>query len=239
MLVMTFYVIEEIRAGRMTDPAARRANRSDPKASGQADDGAEAYLRRGMLAPYALGLRFLARGDPHAFLRGTMSSLMDRAFEDPPRTTREILNPLAYWWRDENDRVASGLVVGDLSDVLGAGWELIAQGQLGEINVSILGQSANPQEFNPFNVTSWSGAASNGLVADTYHHYARGDEHVTILTTSWRGRSQAREFRALLRPMSGRRTVHAGMLVALIAGTDAQTATRLAGAAFSRATLAN
>jgi len=248
MLVTLLYYLEEIEAGRMENPFVRRELKAAAAAAQARKEGKQAKPRqaageldafqKSVLAPYALGLRFLINGDPHALLRKNMDHYLDQVFEDPPLTTREILNPGIYFLRHDRGRAAPDLVVRDLSDVLGEGWERIAQGQLGEINIAILGEVEKKKSFDPFNPMSWSSRASAGLVADTWHYYAKGDETVTVLTTRWAKVLDAEEFRDLLIPREGRRTYYAGLMVCLITGTDKPTATRLAAAAFSSAVLA-
>jgi hypothetical protein len=245
MLVTLLYYLEEIEAGRIENPfvrrelksaaaaaQARKRNREEKKKPSELD-----AFQKSVFAPYALGLRFLIHGDPHSLLRKSMDGYLDQVFHDPPLTTREILNPGMYFLREDRGRAASDLLVRDLSDVIGEGWERTALGQLGEMNLAILGEVERNKAFDPFNPMSWSGKASAGLVADTWHLYTRGEETVTILTTRWQTVTDAQEFRDLLIPRDGRNTYYSDLMVCLIAGPDKPTATRLAAAALSSATL--
>jgi hypothetical protein len=245
MLVTLLYYLEEIESGRMANPfvradlkaaaaklRAKREGAAQQKAPGELD-----AFQRSVLAPYALGLRFLIHGDSHSLLRKNMDHYLDQVFEDPPLTTREILNPDLYFLREFRGRAAPDLEVRDVAALLGEGWEKVAQGQLGEINVALLGEVDDDEDFDPFSPSSWSGTASDGLVADVWQHYAKGDETVTILVTRWNKVRDAQEFRDLLIPHENRRTYYASLLVALIAGTDKPTATLIAAAAFSSARL--
>ena len=72
--------------------------------------------------PYTLGFSFLLRGKPWELLfDGVRIEDIDKAYAEPPHSTREILHPEQYWWgawRKEPPPV----VLPDLSKTLGPGW---------------------------------------------------------------------------------------------------------------------
>ena len=234
-LVMSRFMVEELQAGRLTAELLEELQESE---AGRAERlrAAPPYLQRGLLAAYALGSTFLLRGDTAALRRGLSVEDIDRAFADPPHSTRQILHPALYW---DDPLAAVALTLPDLSGVLGAGWQLAGDGQLGELNVALLvepGPRAAP-DLDATDASKWTSAPAMGLRADLYHHYVNGDARATLLVTRWENADEAAEFREALAPVAGRRTFHGGATVAFVAGPDAATSAQLAAAALSRASL--
>lgn len=235
-LVMSRFMVEEIRAGRMPADLIEELQQSE---AGRAERlrAAPAYLQRGLLAAYALGSTFLLRGEPARIGSGEMGDDIDRAFGEPPHSTRQILHPGLYWGDEPLPAVA--LALPDLSGELGEGWELATSGQLGELNLALLvdQRGAGASDLDATDASQWTSAAAAGLAADLYHHYLGDGERVTLLLTRWEDADEAAEFRAALTPVAGRRTFHGGATVAFVAGGDPTLAARVAAAALSRARL--
>ena len=235
-LVMSKFMVEEIRAGRLSAKLLEELEQSE---AGRAEllRAAPAYLQRGLLASYALGTTFLLRGDPARIRRRVSGEDIDRAFSEPPHSTRQILHPNLYWGDEPLAAVAISLP--DLSTELGGAWELVSSGQLGELNMALLvgGNATAATDLDATDSSQWTSPAAAGLTADVYHHYAQGLARVTVLLTRWEDPAEAAEFRKALTPVAGRRTFHGGATVALVAGSDAATSARVAAAALSRAQL--
>ena len=235
-LVMSKFMMEEIQAGRLSPELLEELQKSE---AGRAERlrAAPAYLQRGLLASYALGTTFLLRGDPARIRHSVAGDDIDRAFGDPPHSTRQILHPSLYWGDEPLPAVTLSLP--DLSAELGGGWELASSGQLGELNVALLVEhgEADASDLDATDSSQWTSPAATGLTADVYHHYLHELERVTVLLTRWEDPGEAAEFREALVPVRARRTFHGGATVAFVAGSDAATSARLAAAALSRARL--
>ncbi len=235
-LVMSKFIVEEIQAGRLSAELLEELQQSE---AGRAERlrVAPAYLQRGLLASYALGATFLLRGDPARIRRDVAGDDIDRAFSEPPHSTKQILHPGLYW--GDEPLAAVALSLPDLAPVLGEGWQLAANGQLGELNMALLvgREQAAATDLDATDPSQWTSPAATGLTADVYHHYRRDQEYVTVLLTRWEDPREAAEFRKALSPVAGRRTFHGGATVAFVAGSDAATSARVAAAALSRAQL--
>jgi len=235
-LIMSKFMVEEIQAGRLSADLLDELQQSE---AGRAERlrAAPAYLQRGLLASYALGTTFLLRGDPARIRRRVSGDDIDRAFIEPPHSTRQILHPSLYWGEEPLRAVALSLP--DLATELGEGWRLAASGQLGELNMVLLvsDNATAATDLDAMDSSQWTSPAATGLRADVYHHYVLGEARVTLLLTRWEDPDEAAEFRRALAPVAGRRTFHGGATVAFVAGSDAATSARVAAAALSRAQL--
>ena len=217
--VMTVFMLEEIRAGRMEEDVFDRINASE---AGQADAlrAAPPFLRRGLMAPYVLGVRFVLRGDPRRLSRGRFDPRdLDRAFEQPPLSSEQILHPEKYWDQSKADPPRP-VRLPDLSAGLGEGWSLVAEGRLGELVLAQLAGSEGPAfpSPDPYPPSLWTNAAARGLAGDRYSHYVNGGHSLTLLGTLWDGPDEAEEFLESLTPLAGRYDLLRGSWVFLVAG---------------------
>jgi hypothetical protein len=232
-LVMTAFMIEEIKAGRMRPDVLKALQSSE---AGKADKlkGAAPYLQRSLLAPYVLGLSFLLRGDVGRLAAGIDPGDLDRAFEDPPVSTEQLLHPEKYWERGRTD-VPRPVPLPDLSPQLGPGWSLAAQGNLGELILAILTGVTGPDLLSPEGALPerWTNAAAAGVAGDVYHLYVNGDRSLTVLGTLWDTDADALEFQRSLRLGGGRRSFGYGPAVVIMGGDVEGRAESLAPAAVS------
>jgi hypothetical protein len=236
-LVMTAFMLEEIRAGRMKRDVLEHFQESD---AGRAETlrAAPAFLRRSLLAPYLLGLGFLLRGDPHRLSEsGVDPRDLDRAFRDPPLSSEQILHPEKYWDETRQD-VPLPVTLPDLSPDLGEGWSLVGTGTLGELALAQLAGSEGPDLASPdaSAPAHWTNEAARGIAGDLYQHYVNGDRSLTVLGTLWDTVRDAREFRLSLSHGS---VFLRGSAVLVLAGDLGAGAERLASLALSGLTAAS
>jgi hypothetical protein len=152
-----------------------------------------------LLVPYTLGFSFLFRGKPWELLfDGIRREDIERAYAEPPHSTKEILHPEQYW--GVRREPARSLDLTDLSPVLGPGWSRVLTGSIGELGLTLLtGSELKTGGFQMLLPTSWTTPGATGIVADAYHHYAGGERRVTVLFTRWESVRDADEFQRTLR----------------------------------------
>ena len=162
-------------------------------------EGVPTFVQRRLLLPYTLGFSFLLRGKPWEFLfDGVRIEDIERAYTEPPRSTREILHPEQYWGNRGEQKPP--LQLPDLSSVLGPGWSKVASGTIGELGLSILtGSRLKLQGIDALLPTRWTTEGADGTAGDVYHHYTNGDRKVTLLLTKWEALRDAEQFRRHLR----------------------------------------
>lgn len=146
-------------------------------------DRLPAFLQASLLSPYLDGLAFVQALDANGG-----SEAIDRAYEDPPVSTEQILHPFKYFEREEPMEVS----VPDVRARLGRDtWRTIDNGELGELDLRLLGDepyasgglSSRDAEAA---AEGWDGGAYVGLRS------SRGDVVVAMLT-AWDSESEARE----------------------------------------------
>jgi hypothetical protein len=197
---------------------------------------APSFTQRSLMLPYVLGFTFLLRGKPWewALGDGVLIADLERAYKNPPQSTRQILHPEQYWV-GRADRTSEHLGLPDLSSVLGNGWSKATDGSIGELGLAVLTGSRNAIEF-PWALlpSRWTNEAASGTVGDVYHHYVNGDRTATVLLTRWETERDAEEFdRALL--AKGRYFFRYGVNVLVLAGDVGDRAEPLALAALQGA----
>ena len=165
--------------------------------------GKPTFVQMQLLLPYTLGFSFLLRGKPWELLfDGVRIEDIERAYAQPPHSTREVLHPEQYWG-GRRERARS-LSLPDLSNVLGPGWSQAVTGAIGELGLTLLtGSQLMNGGFEMLLPTSWETPGASGTAGDAYQHYVNGDRSVTVLLTRWESVRDADEFQRTLRP--GRR----------------------------------
>lgn len=165
---------------------------------------APSYVQMQLMLPYTLGFSFLLRGKPWELLfDGVRIEDVERAYADPPRSTREILHPEQYWEGLRGQH--RSLSLPELQATLGPGWSLAASGSIGELGLTLLtGSELVTGGFETLLPTRWTTPGAAGIAGDVYHHYVNGERKVTVLLTRWESLRDADEFQRSLRP--GRRT---------------------------------
>jgi hypothetical protein len=195
--VMTIFMMEEIRAKRMAQNALEEIEQTE---AGRAERlrAAPPLLRRGLLAPYTLGLSFLLRGDPERIRAGLVAEDVNRAFREPPVSSEQVIHPEKYWQQGGRD-VPLPVPLEDQAEALGAGWRLVGEGRLGELNLALLAGADGPELGRAaLSSEEWTHPAAIGVAGDVYHHYEKGARGLTILATLWDSDTEAREFAAAL-----------------------------------------
>jgi hypothetical protein len=185
----------------------------------EAMDAMPEVLVRQLMAPYVLGLSFVQGGNPMAWMAsGFPVGDVNRVYEDPPRSSEQILHPEKYWVEDQRDD-PQPVSLGDAGSLLGKGWAKSFDGVLGELNLALLVGASTPDPANPEAVhgSEWTNRAASGWGGDRYELWTRGDRSVVLLSTVWDTEADATQFsEALLGQPAGR--VVSGRAVALVYG---------------------
>jgi hypothetical protein len=146
---------------------------SDPDALSAAPGEIESMV----MFPYTAGASFVAT----LYNDGGWEAV-DAAFADPPQSTEQILHPDRYLVRDEPVVVS----LPSLVDSLGSDWSLVSTDTLGEHELSLhLAQILSDDQAI---------VASEGWDGDRYALYARGDDDVLVLSTTWDSPADRDEF---------------------------------------------
>jgi len=217
-VIMSLFIVEEIQAKRLTPEAFTELQESD---AGRAERlrAAPAILQRSLVGPYILGQGFLLRGDPGRIVHFDATDI-DHAFQDPPRSSEQILHPEKYWepaHRDEPRLVP----LPDLSRALGKGWRQVGSGTLGELSLAVLTGlgGVDVGAMDSAQAQAWTDAAATGWGGDTYHQYVHGERSVTVLATVWDTPGDAAEFEKAV-PEMPRRAVFRRWDTVLVIGGD-------------------
>jgi hypothetical protein len=160
---------------------------------------APTFVRRRLLLPYTLGFTFLLRGKPWEWLfDGVRIADVEKAYAQPPHSTRQILHPEQYWIGQREG--APPLSLPDLSEVLGPGWSRAITGSIGELGLAMLsGSRLNTESFEILLPSRWTTTGAAGTAADLYDHYVNGDQKMTVLLTRWESVRDADQFQRTLR----------------------------------------
>lgn len=161
--------------------------------------GAPTFVQMRLMLPYTLGFSFLLRGKPWEWLfDGVRMEDIERAYADPPHSTREVLHPESYWVgrREGPPKVP----LPDLSKTLGPGWSLALTGSIGELGLTLVtGSQLKAEGFYVLLPTRWTTPGATGNVGDRYQHYVSGEQKVTVFLTRWESSRDADEFQRTLR----------------------------------------
>lgn len=229
MVVMMAYLSREQNRSRSAFEQVER----DKAERAQRLKAAPSFTQRSLMLPYLLGITFLLRGNVFNWLGpggGVRIEDLDKAYANPPRSTRHILHPDQYWLNP--DRRWERLSVRDLSAVLGTGWSKAAEGAIGELGLSVLtGARVELEQLEALLPTRWIDKASTGTTGDLFHHYVNGEHRATLLLTRWETERDAGEFeRAILG--RGRRVFRYGVNLLVLAGDVGDKGESVAIAAF-------
>ena len=164
---------------------------------------APAYLWKPLIAVYLRGEGFLVRAAGlNLMMKPAKADDVRRAFEDPPRSTEQVLHPEKYWdAAKRDDPVEVDLALEDL----GGGWRVVGEDTLGELLLAIV---ATPPERrggldakNPASILGieYTNDAAKGWGGDRAAVLAKGEERCLELVTVWDTAGDAREFEAAAR----------------------------------------
>ncbi|MCA8978748.1 MAG: hypothetical protein H6831_03490 [Planctomycetes bacterium] len=161
--------------------------------------GAPAYLWKPLLGAYLAGNDFLDKGyrirRRELRKEASQGRTIAEAFENPPRSSEQILHPEKYWSkdaRDEPQRVTHG--------VAPEGWTERGRTTLGELTLAILVDDAaalaGPDLTNPRSLLSlrYTNAAAEGWGGDEVVLLTKDDAKVLQLSTVWDTEADAQEF---------------------------------------------
>lgn len=153
-------------------------------------------LAVGLLFPYANGLELVGA------LRETGGwAAVDAAYADPPTSTEQVMHPEKYLDRDEPTAVA----LPDVGASLGAGWGMIDEADLGELQIAVLLADLEPGEgvnaaTASLDLPEPALNAAAGWDGDRYALWAEGEAEVLVWRSTWDSGDDARAFgRALQR----------------------------------------
>jgi hypothetical protein len=230
--VMSLFLLQERQTGHLDPQAITDLMKSE---AGQAKRlmAAPPLLQRSMVAPYQLGQAFLLHGNPTQFSSFSASET-DRAFQNPPASTEQIIHCEKYWDPTKRD-VPAVVRVADLSPLLGPGWKLTTSGTLGEMVVALL-TGLGPIDLGSLSSAqpaSWTNRAATGWGGDRYQHYVNASRALTVFAAVWDSEEDAAEFVTALSPMPGRNAYRHGDTTVVLAGDRALPSDTLAEKVFT------
>ena len=146
-------------------------------------DSAPRYIRESLTFPYNAGFQFV-----EALIEEGGLEAVNAAFDDPPTTTEQILNPELYIGEPRNEPLEVSLP--DLSGPLGEGWENVYEGTLGVFDLNILLEE---------NGVSNGSQATQEWGGTRFVMYESEDDLLTVLSTLWETEEAATRFNEALR----------------------------------------
>jgi hypothetical protein len=146
-------------------------------------------IAAGLLYPYVGGLGFVT-----ALKRNGGYRAVDRAFEDAPASTEQVLHPEKYLRRDEPTEVR----LADVGPALGAGWRKLEENNLGEFQSAVLLSEERNWQALIQTLLLNPPAATTGWDGDRYALWTRGDEEALVWQSVWDSPKDAEEFAAAL-----------------------------------------
>jgi len=151
--------------------------------------GLPPYVQASLIFPYAAGAAFVDRLER----RGGWGAV-DRALEDPPVSTEQVIHPRAYL--DDVRPAAVRLSVGDR---LGAGWRRVSASAFGEFDTSLLLQIASSEAVSERAADGWAGGRAElwrrGRLDDERCAAPCAERDVLVLGWRFDDAAQAAEFR--------------------------------------------
>jgi hypothetical protein len=150
-------------------------------------DSAPAYLKEDFIFPYLSGQAFVE----HLYNRGGWPEV-NKAYEILPASTEQVLHPERY----PGDAPIPVLLF-DLSDVLGPGWQEIDKGVLGEWYTYLM--LAYGQNLDARIEAGRAQAAAEGWGGDAYGVYYddQNGDSVMMIRTIWDSENEATEFASI------------------------------------------
>jgi hypothetical protein len=147
-------------------------------------DNAPEFLQQDFFFPYQQGQTFVES----IFNEGGWEAV-DQVYLNPPQSTEQILHPERY-----PDDAPQAVLLPELGQILGTGWEEIDRGVMGEWYTYLI-LAMGSDSSSRINETRAQRAA-DGWEGDAYvvYHHADNDEIVMALYTLWDQDEQAVEF---------------------------------------------
>lgn len=138
------------------------------------------FIQTNLLFPYMQGLLFVTQG---ALNGGTEQR--NALFRFPPMSTEQIIHPEKYYINDVRDEPTSVTISG-ISEILGAGWNLVYQNNVGEFFIRTLFEQNDMKEQASTIAAGWDG--------DWFHLYDGNDASLLIWRSVWDSPVDAEEF---------------------------------------------
>ena len=139
-------------------------------------------IRQTLLFPYQQGQQFV-----QAILRSGGTKALDKAYQDPPTSTEQIIHVDKYLSRRDHP---TPVVMPDLAHAMGSGWKGLQGGGIGELDVDLLiDQYLSASEAHDA-AAGWDGG-----------RYAAADSSkgtVVAVETVWDSEAEAREAASVL-----------------------------------------
>ncbi len=226
-LLMTVYTITAMLEGKLDRQGL------EDLAAVQAESAQELarlppVLLRQLLGPYLLGMSFLARGQRLDRDPGFPIASVNRAFEEGPVSSEQILHPEKFWDAEQRDDPCEVTLAG-AGDLLGDSFERKSEGVLGELALGPLVGAGTPLEsiqFGRFEGESWTHEAAAGWDGDRWELWVRGSEAIVLWASVWDSPEDARQFAAALPRGQGLAWKRRGDRVAVTAGATGKKARR-------------
>lgn len=153
-------------------------------------DQAPAYIRDSLLFPYNEGIDFCS----YLFRRGGYETI-DRAYNDPPSSTEQIMHPEKYLERENPVPVEAP----DIASSLPAGWKLQDTDVIGEFDVFELLKTELSRGNAEKGADGWGGCQYR------YYGNVESGEGLLLIDLYWDDGGEAREFAPLFRDYATRR----------------------------------
>jgi hypothetical protein len=159
---------------------------------------APALLWKPLIAAYLRGEGFLIRvAGMNLAMKAAKVEDIQSAFQNPPRSSEQILHPAKYWDADKRDEPRK--IEFDTAK-LPAGWTVLGQDTLGELYLGLLttpiDQRKGLDAKNPLSILGiqYTNPAAEGWGGDRAILLGNGDARALILVTVWDTPKDAKEF---------------------------------------------
>ena len=171
----------------LTPAEQQQVDAESSRQSSSVLNSAPAIIRKSLLFPYEKGVTFVAQLLQHG---GTAE--IDRAYQNPPTSTEQIIHPNKYFTHDEPVAVTIPNILG----ALGSEWKPLDTGEMGELDMQILAaQYLSASDANAA-AESWGGGR--------YAAFESTKGTLVAISTVWDSEDQARicaeKMREWLRP---------------------------------------
>lgn len=153
-------------------------------------DSAPAILPIGLIFPYVAGQPFVEA------LRGEGGwPAVNAAYRDLPASTEQVLHPEKYLERDE----PTAVTLPDLAPVLGAGWAVVDEDVVGELQTAVVLADLQPGEglnlaTGGLNLPEGARNAAAGWDGDRYALWGNGEQEVLVWQSVWDSDEEAVAF---------------------------------------------
>ena len=153
-------------------------------------DSVPPTLSTWLLFPYVGGQAFV-----EALRQRGGWEAVNAAYDDLPASSEQILHPEKYFERDEPTPVA----VPDLAPALGAGWAVLDEDALGELQIAVMLADLAPGEgfserTGQLDLPEAATNAAAGWDGDRYALWANGEQEVLVWRSVWDSEEDATAF---------------------------------------------